>query len=174
MLFGSVLQDLLNDDIWSDVLSFDDVNDSVECFTLVLRTVIDLLVSLRKIRVKRHVNPWAATTAVIAARRHRDKLYRRALYSGNWNDWQLFRRAHNDFNRLLRSDLPCGAFFIAKFWSHFRYLSSKGVKSSTSTTPINFNADAINDYFLSILSRLWTLSRFLSNLHSHTYLILES
>ena len=70
------------------------------CFLLYL---FDLLVPLRKIRVKRHVNPWAATTVVIAARRHRDKLYRRALYSGNWNDWQLFRRARNDFNRLLRS-----------------------------------------------------------------------
>ena len=138
---------------------------------------------LRKIRVKRHVNPWAATTAVIAARRHRDKLYRRALYSGNWNDWQLFRRARNDFNRLLRSakqtylaelSSSCGG-CPAKFWSHFRYLSSKGVKSSTSTTPINFNADAIlMIIFCQSLSRLWRLSRFLTNLRSHTYLIFKS
>ena len=80
MLDLSVLQDLLDDDIWSDTLSFDDVNDSVECFTLVLHAVLDLLVPLCKIRVKWHVNPWAATAAVIAARRHRDKLYHRAFF----------------------------------------------------------------------------------------------
>ena len=55
----SVLQDLLTDDVWNDVLSFDDVDDSVECFTLVLRAVFDLLVPLRKICVKQRVNPWA-------------------------------------------------------------------------------------------------------------------
>lgn len=57
MLDLSVLQDLSKNDVWNDinsfdgvlsfgVLSFDGVNDSVECFTLVLR--FDLLVPLRK------------------------------------------------------------------------------------------------------------------------------
>ena len=154
----SVLQDLLTDDVWNDVLSFDDVNDSVECFTQVLCAVFDLLVPLRKICVKQRVNPWVANGAVIAAHRHRDKLHCRALSSGNWDDWQLFCCARDDFNRLLRSakqtylselSSSCGR-CPAKFWSHFRYLSSKGVKSSASTTPFNFDADAINDYFLSI------------------------
>ena len=63
----SVLQDLLSDDVWNEFLSFDDVNDSVECFILVLCAVLDLLMPLRKICVKQHVNPWAANSAVIAA-----------------------------------------------------------------------------------------------------------
>ena len=52
----SVLQDLLSDDAWNDVFSFDDVNDSVEFFMLMLRALLDMLVPLHTIHVKQHVN----------------------------------------------------------------------------------------------------------------------
>lgn len=154
----SILQDLLQNDVWKDVLSFDDINDSVECFTIVLRALLDLLVPLHKVRVKRCVNPWAASSAVVAARQHRDRLHRRALSSGDQSDWQLFRRARNDFNHLLRSAKQSYLQELsstckrcpAKFWSHFRYLSTKSGKSNTSTATFDFDADAINRHFLSI------------------------
>ena len=42
----TVLEDLLVDDVWSSVLSFDNVDDSVECFTTVLQGLLDALLPL--------------------------------------------------------------------------------------------------------------------------------
>ena len=66
---------------------------------LVLCAMLHLLVPLHKIHVKQHVNPRDANNALIAACWYGDKLHRRTLSSGSWNDWQLFRCACNDFNR---------------------------------------------------------------------------
>ena len=76
-----LLQDMLSEDsVWCDVLSFDDIDDSVLCFTTVLEGLLDFLVPLRKIRIKQSVNPWATGGGdITAARHHRDRLYRRAL-----------------------------------------------------------------------------------------------
>ena len=83
------------DDVWNDVLSFDDVNDSTECFVTVLQGLLDVLLSLRRVRIKQHINPWAANGRVINVRRLRDKLYHQALSYGFPEDWQLFCRARN-------------------------------------------------------------------------------
>ena len=151
---------LSQDHIWHDVLSFDDLDDSVLCFTIVLEGLLDFLVPLRKIRVKQNVNPWATSSDIIAARHCRDRLHRRALLSGYQSDWKLFREARNKVNSLLRSVKHC---YIAeltpahgehpsKIWSFFRYMSSKGTKWKD---PINFNfhADKLNTHFLSIPGR---------------------
>ena len=155
-LDAAVLEDLLADGVWNDVLSFDNVDDSVECFTTVLQGLSDALLPLRRIRIKQHTNPWAATSSVLAARRHRDKLYRRALLSGTPTDWQLFRHARNRVNHLLRSaksqyltDLCESSKGSSKqFWSLFRCLSTKSTKSNYNNDA--FTADDINDYFLSV------------------------
>jgi len=61
----SVLEEMLfNDDVWNAVLSFDNIDDTVECFTTVLQGLLDALLPLRQIRVKQYVNPWAATGSV--------------------------------------------------------------------------------------------------------------
>ena len=147
---------MLPDGVWNNVLSFDNVDDSVECFTTVLQGLLDALLPLHRIRIKQHTNPWAATSSVLAARRHRDKLYRRALLSGTPTDWQLFRHARNRVNHLLRSaksqyltDLCESSKGSSKqFWSLFRCLSTKSTKSSYNNDA--FTADDINDYFLSV------------------------
>ena len=86
-LDAAVLEDMLVDDVWNDVLSFDNIDDSVECFTTVLQGLLDVLLPLRRIRIKQHTIPWVATSRVVAVRRHRDKLYRRALSSGTPKHW---------------------------------------------------------------------------------------
>ena len=80
------------------------------CFHLMMLMVplnvlllLDVLLPLRRVRIKQHNNPWVANGRVINARRLRDKLYHQALSSGFPEDWQLFRRARNKVNRLLKS-----------------------------------------------------------------------
>jgi len=74
------------------------------CFTTVLQGLLDALLPLRRIRVKQHVNPWATTSSIRAARHLRDELYcRQALFSGAAEDWRQFRCAHNKVNYHLKS-----------------------------------------------------------------------
>ena len=57
-----LLQDMLSEDrVWHDVLSFDDIDDTVLCFTTVLEGLLDFLVPLHKISIKQTVSPWATT-----------------------------------------------------------------------------------------------------------------
>ena len=129
-------------------------------FCVLLEGLLDFLVPLRKIRVKQNVNPWATSSDIVAARHYRDRLHRKALLSGCQSDWKLFRDARNKVNSLLRSAKRCYIAELAsahgghpsKFWSFFRYMSSKGTKQKD---PINFNfhADDLNTLFLSIPGR---------------------
>ena len=115
---------------------------------------------LCKIRVKQNVNPWATSSDIIAARHYRDRLHHKALLSGCQSDWKLFRDARNKVNGLLRSAKHHYIAELAsahgghpsKFWSFFRYMSSKGTKQKD---PLNFNfhADDLNTHFLSIPGR---------------------
>ena len=156
-----LLQDMLSEDsVWCDVLSFDDIDDSVLCFTTVLEGLLDFLVPLCKIRIKQFVNPWATGGDITAARHHRDGFYRRALPSGCQSDWKLFHDARNRVNDLLRSAkrryieelISRHGGHPSKFWSYFRYISSKGRKSEFATD-FNFHADDLNAHFLSIPKR---------------------
>ena len=78
-----LLQDIFSEDrIWHDVLSFDDIDNSVLCSTTVLENLLDSLVPLCKIRVKQNVNPWATSGDTTAARHCIDRLHCRAVLSG--------------------------------------------------------------------------------------------
>ena len=80
-LDAAVLEDILVDGVWYDVLYFDNIDDSVECFTTVLQGLLYVLLHLCSIRIEQHTNLWVATSRVLAARWHRDKLYHCALFS---------------------------------------------------------------------------------------------
>ena len=141
------------------MLSFDNIDDSVVCFSTVLQGLLDALLPFRHIRIKQHTNPWAATSRVLAARRH-SKHYRHALLSGFPIDWKLFHQACNKVNHLLKSaksqyltDLCESSKGGSKqFWSHFCYLSAKGTKSNENSEENSdaFTANDINNYFLSV------------------------
>ena len=102
-LDSNLLLNIYNDEAWNDVFSFDDVSDTVECFTAVLQGLMDLFISLHKIRVKQHTTPWAAIFNVIFAQHARDELYHCALHTGDSVIWQQYRCACNKVNKLLRN-----------------------------------------------------------------------
>ena len=52
MLDSDLLCDLFTDEPWDAVLSFDNVSDTVQCFTTVLQGLLDFLIPERKIRVR--------------------------------------------------------------------------------------------------------------------------
>lgn len=98
----TLLHDIYTDKVWDDVFSFDNVSDIVECFTAMLQELMELLVPLRRVRVKQHVSPWAADSEVFAARRERDKAYCQALDTGDPVAWRRYRSARNKVNKMLR------------------------------------------------------------------------
>ena len=78
---------MYTDEVWNDVLSFDEIFDAVECISVVFLELIDLLIPLYKVRVKQHASPLAANSEVIAARHKRNKAYRLALRTGDPLFW---------------------------------------------------------------------------------------
>ena len=49
------------DDIWDAVLStYDDISECLECFNLIMNGLLDLLVPLKKLRVRQRDCPWLA------------------------------------------------------------------------------------------------------------------
>ena len=127
-----MLHAIYTDEAWNDVFSFDNVTDTVDCFTTVLQGLpLDLLVPLHGVRIKQDASPWGANSDVVSARRERDKLHRQALTSGDLILWQRYRSARNKFNHLLRkakcsylSGLASSTSGTSgRFWSHFRYMS---------------------------------------------------
>ena len=50
---------LSEDHAWHNALSFNDIDNSVLCFTTVLEGLLDFVVPLHNIRVTQNVNPWA-------------------------------------------------------------------------------------------------------------------
>ena len=71
----TLLRAIYTDEVWNNVFSFDNVSNTVECFTGVLQELMELLIPLCRVFIKQHVSPWAADPAVFAARRERDKTY---------------------------------------------------------------------------------------------------
>ena len=158
----NLLCTIYSDDAWNDVFSFDNVSDTVECFTAVLQGVMDLLIPTHKIRIKQHLSPWAASPDILTARHARDKLHRQALCTGDPVIWQQYRCARNKVNKLLRNAkhtylsqlVSSTAAGSREFWSNFRYLSRKGSQPSGLVENLDFAADDLNNHFLSIADKL--------------------
>ena len=145
------------DDIWDSVLSsFDDISECLECFNLIMNGLLDLLVPLKKLRVRQWECPWLSNGSIAKARRLRDVAHRRALKSGSASDWSSYRILRNRVNSMLRSAKSeyfggLAASFRSKpskFWRHFQCLS----KRTKSICDVQFSAtaNAFNDYFLSV------------------------
>ena len=71
------------DDSWSIVFDVADVNVCAEAFTLVVQHSLDVLLPVKKLRVKRCSNPWSGDGDIAAARRRRDWLHHKALRSAD-------------------------------------------------------------------------------------------
>ena len=156
------LCDLFTDEVWDAVFSFDNVSDTVQCFTTVLQGLLDFLVPEHKIRVRQHVGPWAAGVDVLAAHRQRDRLHCQALATGDSAVWQQYRVMRNKVNKLLRTARSTYLLQLAssiqgqasKFWSYFRYLSCRKSQMPVSLENLNFTLDDLNQHFLSVADKV--------------------
>ena len=70
-----LLSDILVDEVWEDVVGFENVNDSVECFNIVMSWVFDTLVSQRRLRLWQISALWIGSLNRL--RKTRDKAYKR-------------------------------------------------------------------------------------------------
>ena len=79
------------------------VNVCAEAFTLVVQHFLDVLLPVKKLRVKHCNNPWSSDGAIAAARRRRDWLHHKALRSANPADWSAYRHCRNKVTAMTRS-----------------------------------------------------------------------
>ena len=146
---------LMCDDIWDDVLSrFDNISDCVECFNLIINDLLDLLVPLKKLRVRQKDCPWLSSPSLTRARRLRDVVHRKALKSNSASDWSSYRTLRNKVNSILRSAkslyfnklLSSLRSNPGKFWRHFQSLSRRS--KPVCNIQFSVTADILNTHFL--------------------------
>ena len=156
------LYDLFTDEVWDAVFSFDNVSDTVQCFTTVLQGLLDFLLPERKIRVRQHVGLWGAGVDVLAARHQRDRLHHQTLVTGDSAVWQQYRVMRNKANKLLRTVRSTYLSQLAssmqgqasKFWSYFCYLPCCKSQMPVSLENLNFTVDDLNQHFLSVADKV--------------------
>ena len=121
---------MLLDNSWDDIFNVTDVNVCAEAFTLVMRQILDIIIPLQKMRIKRTCSPWSHDAAV---QHQRDWLHRKALKSGTSGDWARYRKCRNKVTALTRfakqqylstlnSNLSNDSH---KFWRNFKHLSTR-------------------------------------------------
>ena len=155
-----LLDSILLDDSWSIVFDVDDVNVCAEAFTLVVQHFIDVLLPIKKLRVKHCNNPWSSDGAIAAARRKRDWLHRKALRSANPADWSAYRHCRNKVTAMTRSAKQQYLSHLAsnlknspKFWNQFKYLSSHSKASHQSFLNVSLTCEDFNRHFLSVAQK---------------------
>lgn len=80
-LDSDTLDNILADEVWEDVLSFESVEDCVTCFNLVIQALLNAMIPLKKVRIKTNTPPWTNDQAIIDIRRERDRIHRKAIKS---------------------------------------------------------------------------------------------
>ena len=54
-----MLDKILLDDSWDEIFSVDNINVCAEAFTLVMQHILDVMICLKKMRIKRTCSPWS-------------------------------------------------------------------------------------------------------------------
>jgi len=160
-LNGELLDSILLDDSWSIVFDVDNVNVCAEAFTLVMQHFFDVLLPVRKLRVKRCSNPWSCDSAIAAARRKRDWLHRRALKSADPADWSAYRRCRNKVTAMTRSAKQQYLLHLVsdlkktspKFWNQFKYLSSRSKADHHFLSDVSLTCEDFNRHFVSVAQK---------------------
>ena len=151
----TMLEKVLLDGSWDEIFKVDDVSVCTEVFTLVMQYVLDAVLPLKKMRVKCTSHPWSHDADITVLRHQRDWLHRRALKSGNPEDWDRYKKSRNQVTALTRSAKQK---FLAtlshnlsndshKFWRNFKHLSTR--QRVHSCIP-NIDVESINQHFLTI------------------------
>ena len=156
-LDSELLDSILLDDSWSIVFDVADVNVCAEAFTIVVQHFFDVLLPVRKLRVKRCSNPWSSDSAITAARRRRDWLHRKALRSADPADWSAYKCYRNKVTAMTRSAKQQYLLHLASdlknsstFWKQFKHLSSRSKAGHHSLSNVSLTCEDFNQHFLSV------------------------
>jgi len=85
-----MLEQVLLDNAWNEIFNVDDVNVCTEVFALVMQYIMDVMMPLRWKTIKGTCSPWNHDADITIARHRRDWLHRRALKTGNPEDWTRY------------------------------------------------------------------------------------
>lgn len=146
---------VLDDDLWKRVDGLDDLEASVTCFNLIVEGMLDILVPLRKRRVKINPPKWNLSVEAKSARSIRDKAHRVALKVNTPEAWLDYKKKRNKATSVLRS---CRAKYIAElasdmkgksgtFWKCFSHLSGSARKECAD---VPHSVNDFNSHFLSV------------------------
>jgi len=155
-----VLERVLLDDAWNEIFDIDDVNVCTEAFTLVMQYIMDVLIPLRRKRIKQTCSPWNHDPDITIARHRRDWLHRRALKSGNSEDWIRYKKCRNQVTALTRSAKGRYLSLLAcnlsdnpfKFWRNFKHLSARQ-KVQRGGGALDLDIESINQHFLTVAQK---------------------
>ena len=150
-----MLEEMLLDNSWDDIFNVTDVNVCAEAFTLVMRHILDIMIPLKKMRIKRTCSPWSHDADITAVRHQRDWLHRKALKSGTSGDWARYRKCRNKVTALTRSAKQQYLSTLAsnlsndshKFWRNFKHLSAR---QKVQGGALDVDVESINQHFLTI------------------------
>ena len=67
-----MLDKILLDDSWDEIFSVDDINVCAEAFTLVMQHILDVMIPLKKMRIKQACSPWSYDADITFVRHQRD------------------------------------------------------------------------------------------------------
>ena len=120
-----------------------------------MRHILDIMIPLKKMRVKRTCSPWIHDADITVVRHQRDWLHCKALKSGIPEDWARYRKCRNKVTTLTRSAKQRYLSTLAsnlsndsrKFWRNFKHLSARQkVQGGT----FDVDVESINQHFLTI------------------------
>jgi len=94
-----MLDKVLLDDSWSGIFDVADINVCTEAFTLAMQHVMNALVPLRTLRIKRQRIPWGYDLTIAAARKHQN--IRKALKSWDSDVWTAYGKCRNKVTALV-------------------------------------------------------------------------
>ena len=131
------------------------MNVCAKAFTLVMRHILDIMIPLKKMRIKRTCSPWSHDADITAVRHQRDWLHRKALKSGTSGDWARYRKCRNKVTALTRSAKQQYLSTLAsnlsndshKFWRNFKHLSAR---QKVQGGALDVDVESINQHFLTI------------------------
>ena len=119
------------DDLWQDILAFEDVETCVECFNIFIHELQNVLCpsKWRRIRTK-NTPPWFLNPDIQNLRKLRIKAHKVAIYSKSHSSWEEYRHLRNYVTSKLRQAKANYLTSLAKtdqrkLWKHVSHIKGK-------------------------------------------------
>lgn len=124
---------------WDEFVSFDDIDDCVDCLNSVVSGAIDLLFPVKCFRIKKRGLPWSISPEARRCRQERDRAHRTAVKVNTASAWAMYRKLRNKAMSILRKLKAQYFSGLAEekkpqFWKNVSFLTSSKVKKPISTS----------------------------------------